>query len=349
MPEAQTAAGEKRYTSDFYRKQAPDARRSAEIVVPLVMDLIRPESVVDVGCGVGAWLSVFIERGVQDVLGVDGEWMDKAHLMIPGRRFLSFDLEKPLRIDRRFDLAMSVEVAEHLPAPCAETFVESLVRLAPVVLFSAAIPFQGGTHHLNEQWPDYWAGYFRERGYVAVDCLRKKIWRNENVDWWYAQNLLLFAREDYLESRPPLKNEADAAGRPPALVHPRKYLELIDWLESLARTTREIAAAVPPGALFILVDEGAFGNLLAAGRSLPFPEINGEYGGPPPDDASAIREVERLRERGAESIVFTRQAFWWLDHYSELKSYLRRRYRRALANDRLVIFDLQRKDRGDAA
>ncbi|MGH7768419.1 MAG: class I SAM-dependent methyltransferase, partial [Candidatus Binatia bacterium] len=312
------ATGEKPYTSDFYRKQAPESRRSAEAIVPLVVDLVRPRSIIDVGCGVGAWLSVFIEHGVEDVFGIDGEWVDRALLRIPERHFSSFDLEKPFRIDRQFDLAMSVEVAEHLPAECAETFVDSLVRLAPVVLFSAAIPFQGGTHHLNEQWPDYWAGYFHERGYVAVDCLRKKIWRNENVDWWYAQNILLFARREYLETHPVLKKETDRALVPPlSLVHPKKYLELIDWMESLTRMTQDIGAAIPAGALFILVDEGSFGNLLGAGhRPLSFPQINGECTGPPPDIASAIGEVERLRELGAEFIVFTRQAFCWLEYSS---------------------------------
>jgi SAM-dependent methyltransferase len=345
------ATGEKPYTSDFYRKQAPESRRSAEAIVPLVVDLVRPRSIIDVGCGVGAWLSVFIEHGVEDVFGIDGEWVDRALLRIPERHFSSFDLEKPFRIDRQFDLAMSVEVAEHLPAECAETFVDSLVRLAPVVLFSAAIPFQGGTHHLNEQWPDYWAGYFHERGYVAVDCLRKKIWRNENVDWWYAQNLLLFAREDYLETHPPLKKEADATvTQPLPLVHPRKYLEVIHWMESLRQMAKEIAAAIPPGGLFILVDEGIFGNLLAAGcRPVPFPERNGEYGGPPPDDAGAIREIERLRELGAGFIVFTRQTFWWLEYYSGLRNYLRGSFLSALANDRLVIFDLRSRERDAAA
>jgi len=344
MSAAKPPAGEKPYTSDFYRKQAADARRSAEIIVPLVVDLIRPNSVVDVGCGVGAWLSVFMEHGVEDVLGIDGEWVDRALLKIPERRFSSFDLEKPFRIDRRFDLAMSVEVAEHLPAECAEIFVASLTRLAPVVLFSAAIPFQGGTHHLNEQWPEYWAGYFRERGYAAVDCLRKKIWRNDDVDWWYAQNILIFAHRDFLETHPSLENEQ----APPALVHPRKYLELVDWIGGLSKMAEDIAAAIPPGDLFILVDEGVFGNLLGArGRPIPFPERNGEYGGPPPDDASAIGELERLRELGAGFIVFTRQAFWWLEHYFHLHGHLQSQYRRVLANDRLIIFDL-RLQRGPA-
>ena len=101
-------------------------------------------------------------------------------------------------MDREFDLVPSLEVAEHLPKPCAEEFVDSLTRLGSSILFSAAIPLQGGKHHLNEQWPAYWARYFQERGYVAIDCIRDKIWQDDNVEFWYARNILIFVRKKAL-------------------------------------------------------------------------------------------------------------------------------------------------------
>ena len=107
---------------------------------------------------------------------------------------LAGDLAQPLQIDRRFDLALSLEVAEHLPPECGSEFVQTLTDLSSVILFSAAIPFQGGTDHLNEQWPEYWADRFDARGYVPIDCIRRRIWRNEDVEWWYAQNLMFFVR-----------------------------------------------------------------------------------------------------------------------------------------------------------
>lgn len=139
------------YTKDYYKDIQGGSRRSAKVIVPLVLELIQPRSVIDVGCGVGAWLSVFKECGVRDIMGVDGDYIDKKMLQIPQERFLSFDLREPLRMDRQFDLVVSFEVAEHLPSECAERFVDSLVRLGPAILFSAAIPFQGGAHHMNEQ------------------------------------------------------------------------------------------------------------------------------------------------------------------------------------------------------
>ncbi len=217
------------YTEDFYENQRERSRQSAREIVPLVLELTGARSVVDVGCGVGTWLAVFREHGVEDVLGIDGDYVDRTMLEIPAHLFVARDLAGPVRLNRQFDLAVSLEVAEHLPAECAGTLVASLASLAPAVLFSAAIPFQGGTGHVNERWPEYWAARFREEGYVVVDCIRRKVWRNRNVASWYAQNTLLFARPDYVESRPLLKEElASTDPMPLAVVHPRRYLYLAD-------------------------------------------------------------------------------------------------------------------------
>ena len=93
------------------------------------------------------------------------------NLPIPKKNFFAVDLKRPLQLERRFDLVLSLEVAEHLPEECAATFVESLIGLGSVILFSAAIPFQGGTHHVNEQWSNYWVKNFQEREYVVIDTL----------------------------------------------------------------------------------------------------------------------------------------------------------------------------------
>jgi SAM-dependent methyltransferase len=215
------------YTKDFFTEIRAGSMRSAEEIVPLILELVPTCSVVDVGCGEGAWLAVFTKNGVLDVLGVDGDYVDRDTLQIPRERFQTADLSKPLEIGRTFDLAVSLEVAEHLPPECAASFIESLTRLAPVVLFSAAIPFQGGNHHVNEQWPDKWAGLFQEHGYRVVDCIRKRVWQNDAVEYWYAQNALLFVRSDVLEGNKSLAFEFERTNPDQlCLVHPRKYLEL---------------------------------------------------------------------------------------------------------------------------
>jgi SAM-dependent methyltransferase len=214
----------KKYRRGFYDHQQERSRQSAREIVPLVLNLFKPSSVVDVGCGTGAWLSVFREFDVNDILGIDGRWVDIDMLLIPDEKFLPADVERPIVLKRRFDLAISLEVAEHLHEKNAGIFIDSLVSLAPVILFSAAIPGQGGTCHRNEQWPEYWAGRFLERGYVARDIIRKTIWRNDNVEWWYAQNMLLFVRAEYLEQYPLLAAAGGQDnGMPLSLVHPKQF------------------------------------------------------------------------------------------------------------------------------
>ncbi len=215
------------YTKDFYDALREGAERSAKEIIPLVLELIQPKSVIDVGCGLGTWLSVFREYGVADVLGVDGDYVDKTRLEIPEQQFLSFDLRNPFETDRQFDLVVSLEVAEHLPSECAETFVNSLTRLGPVILFSAAIPCQGGTNHVNEQWPDYWVKYFKDTGYVVIDPIRRKIWQSKNIEFWYIQNILMFIKQDCLGSNLLLRTELENTSPSQfSIVHPKQYLEV---------------------------------------------------------------------------------------------------------------------------
>ncbi len=214
------------YKREFYQNFMSTVHQSADEVVPLVLEYITPASIVDVGCGTGSWLATFQRHGVNDIFGVDGPWVDADLLQIPRDRFQVSDLSKPLQLNRTFDLAVSLETGEHLPPASAREFVDSLTRLAPAVLFSAAAPFQGGYNHLNEQWPDYWAALFAEHRFAVVDCLRPRLWRNERVEWWYVQNMYFAVAEDALGRHPALARAREAT-RPDQLsiVHPRAYLE----------------------------------------------------------------------------------------------------------------------------
>lgn len=213
------------YEKEFYMNRQSGSCRSAEIIIPLLLKLVDPNSVVDVGCGIGSWLSVFKKHGIDDILGLDGKWVDKEMLMIPDEKFISSDLEKPIEVNRRFDLVVSLEVAEHISPEHASSFVKSLVDLGPVVLFSAAIPLQVGKHHVNEQWPDYWVRHFEEHGYAVIDAIRKQIWQNEDVEYWYAQNILIFADQESIRSHPVLYREMkNTSTTQLSLVHPKMYL-----------------------------------------------------------------------------------------------------------------------------
>jgi SAM-dependent methyltransferase len=239
-------AGPPHYSSKFYEQQQEGSLRSARRVLPFLLDLTDPKSIVDVGCGVGTWLAAARELGVRDVLGLDGPYVDTTMLQIPPDCFRAADLTQPLDAGRTFDVALCLEVAEHLPESNANTLVESLTHLAPLVLFSAAVPRQCGEHHVNEQWQSWWVERFQQVGYIAVDCIRRRIWDDGQVEWWYAQNSLLMVRGDHLQTSPRLVQEHQRSSGPVNIVHPQGYLDRLNGIESLhPRGFREWAAAGP--------------------------------------------------------------------------------------------------------
>lgn len=217
------------YDHQFYADLEATALPSARRIAPMLMGWMTIGSVVDVGCGDGSWLSVFRENGVCELLGLDGPWVETTQLKIPAESFARRALDETLDLGgRRFDLAMTLEVAEHLPPARAPGLVEELTAAAPVVFFSAATPDQGGAHHVNEQWPRYWAELFAARGYRAIDAIRPAVWEDEAVCWWYKQNCLLFASDAALAANPRLRDLADASPAvPPSLVHPELFAQQV--------------------------------------------------------------------------------------------------------------------------
>lgn len=205
------------YDERFYAEKNQGSHQSASIILPLVLAVIRPRSVVDVGCGTGTWLRAVSELGVQEYQGYDGAHVKQ--LQIPKQRFAVADLSRPLHAARRFDLAICCEVAEHLPTGSAETLVASLAALSDAVLFSAAIPGQGGKHHVNEQWPAYWQALFRARVYSAYDFIRPQIWNDRRVEFWYRQNTILYVADSAASSL----QLPDKTSEVLALVHPELY------------------------------------------------------------------------------------------------------------------------------
>ena len=234
------------YDAEFYKDRHTSTRFAAETILSLVQGAI-PEitTAIDIGCGVGTWLSVLREQGTSEVIGIDGEWVNVESLVIPSECFWRRDLSRDdVHLDKRFDLAISLEVAEHLPADRAQQFVAQLTRLSDFVLFSAAVPGQGGANHINEQWPEYWVELFQQHNYGVFDIIRGHIWSDDAIAVHYRQNILLFVRA---ERAPDVRIGDDLGGHSPlSVVHPKLFLNKIRALTNptIGQSAKLLAAAV---------------------------------------------------------------------------------------------------------
>ena len=196
----------KTYEDNFFGFHSDDSFNSAKEVIPVVLQFIKPASVIDIGCGAGNWLYNWKELGVTDFLGVDGSYVRAEDLIIDKKNFVSANLDNGFSTDRKFELVTSLEVAEHIKPENAEKFIASLCNLGDVIVFSAAIPGQDGTLHYNEQYPDY--------------CLRELIWNNDKVSPWYRQNILFFVNDSVKDKHPSITTNTKKIL---PLVHPEIY------------------------------------------------------------------------------------------------------------------------------
>lgn len=230
MEKESSLSGSSSYDRTFYEGQQDRSLSSARLILGKLFPVLGPRRVLDVGCGVGTWLRVAAELSAEEICGIDGSYVDRSMLHISPAYFhpAALDAERLegvlARVGRsRFDLTICLEVAEHLPFERAPSLVEDLTASADVVLFSAAVPYQYGTDHINEQWPEFWATLFRARGFACYDFLREPFWNDPHVDWWYAQNVLVFAKQgSHAEQR--LTAHAQPTTGPLSKIHPENFL-----------------------------------------------------------------------------------------------------------------------------
>ncbi len=233
----------KGYKHSFYKNRHQSTVDAANIVLSLMIDALpKINSAVDFGCGVGTWLSVLKEKGVEDIQGLEGPWVEDKLLQIPQECLKQVNFEKGVKLDKKYDLAISLEVAEHLRPETARNFVASITGASDFVLFSAAIPFQGGTNHVNEQWPDYWVELFKEQGYVLLDFVRMKIWNDERIPFWYRQNALVFIKQERLNE----VKQPDLTGLtfPVTVVHPEFYMSKMIKMNSIKGSIKSFRRAL---------------------------------------------------------------------------------------------------------
>lgn len=211
------------YHADFYRELSGYSRSSAKVLVPKLVAKYSPKSIVDFGCGSGEFLVEFEKNNVSEILGLDGSWLP-AHSR--GRWFQEAELENYVELPIKYDMALCLEVAEHLPIGVAKILINSLTSASDLIVFSAAIPGQGGTNHVNEQYPEYWADLFFQYGFELDWDPRIEIWREKNVAPWYRQNLLVYKRGNSPRVTPKY---------PAQLWHPEIFPELLNVAQKVSR------------------------------------------------------------------------------------------------------------------
>lgn len=194
-------------------------------ILSLLWQYYQPQSVADFGCGLCRFLHQAKALGASSIHGFDIPEVDLSKRKLTPNEFTPVDLTKPIKDLPVFDLSISVEVAEHLPETYARTFVQSLTKSAPVVLFGASIPYQGGMGHVNENWLEYWFNLFKKENYVAFDIFRENLWVDGSVTYFYRQNTILYVADSF-------KNHFISQGLVPVsklytYVHPDMYIKAV--------------------------------------------------------------------------------------------------------------------------
>ncbi len=203
------------------------------IVMTEIISRLKPGSILDVGCGRGTWIKAAQQLGVTNTLGIDGVAIPPGELLFSATDFRQIDLTTTWTLDRQFDLALCLEVAEHLDEQVASGLVESLTRHADTVLFSAASPYQPGQHHVNCQWPAYWQRLFNLQGYACDDTLRTQLWDNAFIDPWYRQNMFIASKSPEKAGHEPRISAYIHPDLLPHLFHAQGAIQYSDFLQRI--------------------------------------------------------------------------------------------------------------------
>ena len=186
-----------KYDDRFYGDNSTRLESSREIL-KFIFEILNPKSILDVGCGRGAWLKSSRELGAKTLYGFDGEWNDGKEIdneII----FKSIDLNKNFNVDKKFDLTLCLEVAEHLEKNSSEIIISSLTKSSNAILFSSAFKHQGGIGHLNENLHSFWAKLFFKYDFLPYDIIRPQFWNNKKISYWYRQNSFLYIKKNSTE------------------------------------------------------------------------------------------------------------------------------------------------------
>ncbi|MFH1202704.1 MAG: methyltransferase domain-containing protein [Candidatus Omnitrophota bacterium] len=186
------------YDDQFFNHNLKTNIPIAKDLVDILYNYFHPESVVDVGCGTAEYLAEFNRLGIK-IKGYEGSPAALKKAMVSGNFIQLADLREKIKSDERYDLALCLEVAEHIESRYSKILVDNLASLSDTIIFSAAIPGQGGHFHINEQPHEFWIGLWQERNYILrkdiIEALKEQM-RERGILWWYTANLMVFLKSE---------------------------------------------------------------------------------------------------------------------------------------------------------
>lgn len=212
------------YGKEYYIKHQIGSYNSAINILGYILSQLDITSMIDFGCGMGTWCLAAQELNIKKILGVDIHDYADDYMLISSEQYKKCDLRNEVKLEICADLVISVEVGEHVEENCSKQFIDNICNHGEVVLFSAAIPFQGGQGHINEQPCSYWAQLFTSNGYMLFDCIRPQFWNSSNVEIWYKNNCVMFIREDRYDA---VINRFKVSSYPIDIIHPDMLKRII--------------------------------------------------------------------------------------------------------------------------
>jgi len=199
---------------------------SQTLYLEFLLKLLDIKSICDLGCGPGYWVRAAKRLGIVDALGYDIPLAEGAHRIIEPNELIECDLSERYEFGRRFDLAVTTEVIEHIPQKKEKNFVDNCCRASDFVLFSGAVPYQGGVGHVNEQWLEHWSALFQRNGFHCHDLFREHFWHDSRIQYYYRQNTVLFASE---EASSALRERGfNPSQNPKTMIHPEMIIQCVN-------------------------------------------------------------------------------------------------------------------------
>lgn len=212
------------YDKAYYKRHEKGSYQSALILLNYLKDFLKINSIIDFGCGMGTWGKAAKDIGITNYIGVDQHYYNDKYMVIEKNSYIQHDLRNKFFVQRSFDLAISVEVAEHIDSVYENTFIENICNSSDIILFSAALPEQGGTGHINERPCSYWNSKFDALGYVLIDCIRPFFWNNKNIEIWYRNNCTLYIKKEKFDT---IKSYIPQSSFPIDIIHPEMLTRIL--------------------------------------------------------------------------------------------------------------------------